>query len=49
MYNVEPILCGFPMKFILITGNPNADEDLVYHALRKGRFTSPSTSPSISK
>jgi CheY-like chemotaxis protein len=26
------------MKFILITGNPNSDEDLMYKALRKHRF-----------
>jgi CheY-like chemotaxis protein len=26
------------MKFILITGNPNADEDLMYKALGKNRF-----------
>lgn len=26
------------MKFILITGNPNQDEDLMYHSLRKNRF-----------
>lgn len=26
------------MKFILITGNPNADEDLMYRSLRKNRF-----------
>ena len=26
------------MKFILITGNPNNDDDLMYRALRKNRF-----------
>lgn len=26
------------MKFILITGNPNSDEELMYRSLRKGRF-----------
>lgn len=26
------------LKFILITGNPNSDEDLMYHALGKNRF-----------
>lgn len=26
------------MKFILITGNPNNDEDLMYRSLRKNRF-----------
>lgn len=26
------------MKFILITGNPNSDEDLMYKSLRKNRF-----------
>ncbi len=26
------------MKFILITGNPNGDEDLMHRALRKNRF-----------
>lgn len=26
------------IKFILITGNPNADEDLMYKSLRKNRF-----------
>jgi CheY-like chemotaxis protein len=26
------------MKFILITGNPNSDDDLMYRALRRNRF-----------
>ena len=26
------------MKFILITGNPNSDGDLMYRALRRNRF-----------
>jgi hypothetical protein len=26
------------MKFILITGNPNGDGDLMYRALRRNRF-----------
>jgi CheY-like chemotaxis protein len=26
------------MKFVLITGNPNSDEDLMYKSLRKNRF-----------
>jgi hypothetical protein len=26
------------MKFILITGNPNSDDDLMYRSLRKSRF-----------
>jgi CheY-like chemotaxis protein len=33
VHKVKPM-----MKFILITGNPNSDDDLMYRSLRKSRF-----------